>query len=274
MDAKQKKNFKNKLWYGTKLSQYKLEKLLRCFANDLSAKEAAHKTGISLTSVKKYYAQFREALFYASTYYPHLFNSAGIFFGFGLPMKKESFISLVNKRRQGRSSGADRIGAELIIRTYADFNYTKPEIAFFTYLATNFSAKFHGVLIRENKKFPPWMELRPSNPIEEMSASEYSKSEYYEIPASDYFRDLWRATEEGTFKIPDYVWHLLFYDRKKKLSNDIIYRDLRWYLLKHPRNSGNSKPSPYWDDYPSIPKQDIDKAVMKLFDSLPLSVKK
>lgn len=70
---------KNRLYKGSKYSEYKIDQLVRCFADDLNAKDAATKTKISVRSVRPIYKKLRLKLLSAATADKAAFGYAGTF---------------------------------------------------------------------------------------------------------------------------------------------------------------------------------------------------
>lgn len=263
-----KKNLKNKLRAQAKQSQYKTEQVLRCFAEDLSTKDAAQKTRMSVSTVRKRYAEFRSALFQAALCYRQLFNGAGIVMAFGPPPHAEEMIQTLHRRRQGRSRSGDRFIWEIVIRDYARFYYSDAEQAALGALALFHLARFHNILITECRNAPAWMGLVPEAPATEMSYREFLSGPVMELTMKQAIVDLWVAVEKGRFQMPDYVWTLLFKDRPPKNPAERIYRDLRWYLLKHPHGSDRVETSDYWDSFPSPSADEVQQAMAALFSRL------
>ena len=263
-----KKIQKNKLRAKAKHSQYKTEQVLRCFAEDMSTKEAAQKTRISVATVRKRFAEFRSALFQAALCYRQLFNGAGIVMAFGPPPHADEMIQALHRRRQGRSRSGDRFIWELVIRDYARFHYSEAEQAALSALALFHLARFHNVLISECRNAPAWMGLVPEAPTTEMSYRAFLSGPVIELTMKQAIVDLWVAVEKGRFRMPDYVWTLLFKDRSPKNPAERIYRDLRWYLLKHPHGSDRVETSEYWDNFPSPSADEVQQATAALFARL------
>ena len=120
-----KEKYKNKLWYGSKISQYKTEQILRCFADSLSVVETASRTKVSATTVKKYFFQFRKRMFYAAFGYGNLFNGAGILLSIGPPRNANEAKSLAAKREHGKGQESNWFLWEVLIRTHAGYSCIK-----------------------------------------------------------------------------------------------------------------------------------------------------
>lgn len=265
MAAGKKKTLKNRLRAASKLSQYKTEQILRCFADGLPTQEASLRTRVSVATVRKRYAEFREALFHGAIAYRQLFSGAGILMAFGPPPHADEMISSLHARRQGRSRVGDGFIWEIVIRDYARFRYSEAEHTVLCVLALAFIARFRKVLVTEYRKLPPLLDCLPQNPAQEMTLAAFRGSAFMDVPMKEYIVSLWATVERGDYRVPQTIWPVLFGGRRSSNPADRIYRDLRWYLHKHPRGKERKAPSRYWDDFPSPPLHEIQTAAAAFF---------
>lgn len=86
------------------------------------------------------------------------------------------------------------------------------------------------------------LDLVPEDPIKRISLSELDTIPELVQKTDVAVLGLWRAIIRKEFEIPDYLWDYAFSREcmTEKLNN-IIYQDLRWYLLKHPVNGGENQ---------------------------------
>lgn len=264
-----KGNWKNKLWYGSKLSQYKTEKVLKCFADGKSTSQTAAETKISLTTIKTMFQRFRIVLLRASLTYRYLFHGAGVILMFGYPPCVNEVSDKVNKRWQRGGKSINGFFFEELIRRYTSYSYSKEQITIITILALAHHTRKYRVLIREFSYLPLELGFRPEDDeYTVMDAKSFLNSKFGNIVIDDYIKDVWKDTHRGAYKIPDYVWIYLEKGRERFSPNETIYRDLRWYLLKHPINGRQSESSNYWEDMPKPPMDRFGYELKYLFDIL------
>ncbi|MES9993996.1 MAG: hypothetical protein ABW098_18760 [Candidatus Thiodiazotropha sp.] len=268
MEQPKKKNFKNKLWYGSKISQYKLEKVLRYFAHNVPAKQASAQTGISIATIRNCYSEFRNAMFFAAVLYGRLFNGAGYIMLFGCPPNKDQLFKLVNKRRLGKSKHGDRFLEEVAVRWYCGYYFNEAELAVFAQLAFVLKAKFHGVYLKDHEKTIKFLELAPEETKHVMTDQEFRESEYVRMYTAEYVSKIWNETYYGRFKVPDFIWYLVNNRKEYRYASETIYRDLRWYLLKHPINGKRRKPTHHSEGYPYPPIDKLKNAGVEMFTML------
>lgn len=239
-----KGKYKNKLWYGSKLSQYKTEQLLRCFADSLSVVETASKTKVSTTTVKKCFFQFRKRLFYAAFGYGGLFNGAGILLSIGPPPNSKDAKTLAAKREHGKGRESNWFLWEILIKSYAGYSYSLAELSVIKFYAGQRFIAYHRILIKEIAAMTVLsdLDLVPKKPLKSITLSEMESVPELMQKTDVAFLDFWGAILRKEYVIPDYIWDYTFSrSRNSKISNDIIYKDLRWHLLKHPINSGEEQ---------------------------------
>ena len=239
-----KGKYKNKLWYGSKLSQYKTEKILRCFADNLSVVETASITKVSATTIKKHFYQFRKTMFYAAFGYGNLFNGAGILLSIGPPRNSKDANALAAKREHGKVRESNWFLWEVLIRAYAGYSYSSAELSVIKFYAGFRLAVYNRILIKEIADSPILedLDLVPKNPIKSVSVSEIDNIPELSQKTDIGILEFWNAIIMKEFEIPDYIWDYVFSKKRNTgISNDIIYQDLRWYLLKHPINSGENQ---------------------------------
>jgi len=271
MEEQKKKNFKNKLWYGSKLSQYKLEKVLRCFADNVPAKTAHEQTGVSVSTIRNCYSKFRIAMTYASVTYPGLMNGAGILMMFGYPPNRKQFLSVMNKRRQGKSKKMDGYMEETALRWYASFDFNNSQLTVFNAISILVMAKFHNVLISDREEIVRFLEIAPDNPEHVMSLMEFKDSDFLQMTTRDYVHKLWEKTYREEFEVPKFIWLMILKLKGCNPANETIYRDLRNYLLKHPINGkrgGMVKNNSLKDMQYIPPNDELSKTTIEMFSIL------
>ena len=74
-----RKKPKNRLYKGSKYSEFKIEKVIRCFADDLTVQETAEKTKISIRSLRPIYRKLRLRLFSAAKTNVTVLGYSGMF---------------------------------------------------------------------------------------------------------------------------------------------------------------------------------------------------
>lgn len=263
-----KEKYKNKLWYGSKISQYKTENILKCFADNFSVVETSTRTKISTTTVKKYFFQFRKTMFYAAFGYGDLFNGAGIILSIGPPRNSKDAKTLAAQREHGKSRESNWFLWEILIRAYAKYSYTTAEISLIKFYASCRFTVYHRILIKEIADMSALsdLDLVPEEPLKHISLSELDTIPELAQKTDVSILDFWRAIIRKEFEIPDYIWDYIF-SRKRTIenANDILYQDLRWYLLKHPINGGkNQSLSPKRSEHILPIQDDYNEELKKL----------
>lgn len=262
-DQRRKKTYKNKLWFGAHISQYRTEKLLRCFANDMTAEAAATESGVSHVTVKKAYNEFRNALFFAALAYRQLFNSAGALMMLGVPPSFPALQAEASRRRKRRVKWNDVYVWEQVVRAYAGYKFTEAEIIIVLTFGLLQMARLDNILLVEYRDHPQFSGLLPVDVKQEMPEQKF-KDLIENVSLSEYVRRLWRAGIEEKFIAHPNVWPFFFHRRQPTSSHKTIYRDLRWYLLKHPIGAKRTVRSPYWDNLPAPTLYDAVEARSQL----------
>lgn len=70
---------KNRLYKGSKYSEYKIDQVIKCFSDDLTAQETADKTKISIRSIRPIFEKLRLRMFMAARDNNRAFGYAGMF---------------------------------------------------------------------------------------------------------------------------------------------------------------------------------------------------
>lgn len=217
---------------------------MRCFADSLSVVETASKTKVSTTTVKKCFFQFRKRLFYAAFGYGDFFNGAGILLSIGPPPNSKDAKTLAAKREHGKGRESNWFLWEILIRAYARYSYSLAEISVIKFYVAHRFISYHRILIKEVAAMTALsdLELVPKKPVKSVNLSEMESVPELMKKTDVAILDFWGAILRKEFVIPDYIWDYAF-SRSPNLgtSNDIIYKDLRWHLLKHPINSGEEQ---------------------------------
>lgn len=237
MDKKTKeKKPKNRLHKGSKVSEYKTEKIIRCFADDLTAKETAEKTKISVRSIRPTYWTLRMRLFRAAQENSSAFGYAGMFLNvlnkddLELLRKSEVFKSRM-KTHFPRAAKPDELVAgdmdsieatlllmELIIRDCSQSEFVKDD---------DFDRRIvlmHKYVERTGLGgFLDWQVDQDLDAIKQRDEVIGNAIGLYEQMASTVGEMI--RMEFDT---------LIGQARKRPYSGDVIFRDLKKYILKHP----------------------------------------
>jgi len=228
---------KNRLYRGSKYSEYKIDQVLKCFADDLSVKEAEEKTRINVRSLRPIYRKLRFKLFNAVRADNRAFGYAGMFLNiinrddletiragdiFQKRMKKH--YPKAPKPEELKQNDKDSLNVtllliELIIRECSQFELVKDDDfdRRIVYLHKNFQ---HSGL----ERYIDWRE----GDGKDVDVSKKDKiiadsiNLYEQMGAT--FGELLRLEMET----------LIGNAGQRPYSGLVVYRDLRKYLLKNP----------------------------------------
>ncbi|PCJ20520.1 MAG: hypothetical protein COA96_15785 [SAR86 cluster bacterium] len=179
-------------------------------------------------------------MFYAAFGYGNLFNGAGILLSIGPPRNSKDAKILAAKREHGKGRESNWFLWEVLIRAYAGYPYTSSELSVIKFYAGCRLAVYHRILINEIAAMSALsdLDLVPEQPVQSISILELDTVPELVQKNDIAILDYWGAILRQEFEIPDYIWDYIFSrSRISGISNDIIYQDLRWYLLKHPVNN-------------------------------------
>lgn len=179
-------------------------------------------------------------MFYATFGYGNLFNGAGILLSIGPPRNSKDAKTLAAKREHGQGRESNWFLWEILIRAYAGYSYTPSELSVIKFYAGCRLAVYHRILIKEIAAMSALsdLDLVPKQPVQSISISELDTVPELAQKTDIAILGLWGAILRQEFEIPDYIWDYIFSrGRISGISKDIIYQDLRWYLLKHPVNN-------------------------------------
>ena len=231
-----KQPIKNRYQRFSKISEYKFLRVLRSFADDLTAKEASEKVRVSEKTIRKLYDELRDKLLRASLMEPDSFGSAGHFLyenqevsSRGRHMMDTVTDSDLFARTMKRH--APRVGA--IDAPDSRYNMIALEVAVRVYSKVDPPRDIEKLYAPEVQRL--LFNVGVTERFLKDQADNPDDPEYYASVAAKYAKVKKRipallAKEEFLTLGKNYKYH--------QFSNNLLYDDLRKFLLKEPLQSG------------------------------------
>ena len=258
---------KSKYYKFTKISDQKIEALIKCFLCGVPAKEASEKTGIRQNTIYTIYNDFRLAFVTNALLYWKLFNGAGTFLMLGMPPNLGYILRLMetylpahkpNKRaatiRSRKNLGVENEGSlksnlqllTTILIYFSKCRLTLAEAenfrsdgyrAFYKYVYAPHNNLNPGVVIKQPQL--DWLQEEAKEPIVMWSNWNYCVTTNNRKPI--FPNDFWIATtknkEVETNISEGSDWH-----------RD-MFRDFCWVLKHHKISEKHKVMSTYWDEF-------------------------
>lgn len=228
---------KNRLYKGSKYSEYKIDQVIRCFSDDLTAQETADKTKISIRSIRPIFEKLRLRMFMAARENNRVFGYAGMFLcvlnrdDLERLRKSERFAERMKKhfprapKPQDLTAGeADSLKVtlllmELIIKDCARSELVKDEDFDRRIIYMQKSVQRTGL----DKFIDRQLEGRNLDRLR-------SESE-----VMDHAVGLYEQMADVVGNLIRMEFDMLFSEARKRFySGEVTYRDLRKYILKNP----------------------------------------
>jgi len=244
MDKKIKRTKpKNRFYKGSKYSEYKIEKVIKCFADDLTLQETADKTKISVRSLRPIFRTLRLRMFMAARRHNRLFGYAGMFLNIinrddlERMMKGEKFQARMKKyfprapkpeklsKEQEGSTDVVLLLMELIIRDCSQSEFVKDDDFDRRIIYLQKAAERSGLL--------SFIDQREENPDRDYNDYQSGDQKFDKMVGE--MARLYEQQAETIGHIIRSEFEKLSENARTRLySGEVIFRDLKKYVLKHP----------------------------------------
>lgn len=254
------KNSKRK---NSKYSEYHTDKILKCYAQDLTVAQANKKTKRSDKTIYKAYDEFRERFIYGSVQYLELFNGAGALLLLGWPHIRisKAAMNIIQKRHRSFKNVNTELHYfwERLLRIYMQVDMPRTYRYVFERMAHNHYDQHYAEFTLPKGRWT----------LESIQNAPYFAGNVERLNA------IWNVTHPppkpqiarieaggGVVNMPlepwrpyptdGLDWNVIFNRSRIFSRSEIAIRlekDMRWLLRRHPIGQRYTRRSRYWDQY-------------------------